>query len=92
MSPLCWHQKGTNTSGPLSTVRYLCVHIIGPISFDNTLTAQRYVDDNLGGPVSDVCCDVPLAHLRQMWFQHDVAAAHSSRWSRKWLDEVSPGQ
>lgn len=47
--------------------------LIGPVFFDQTLTADRYTNDILRGPVDDFLSDLPLARATNVWFQHDGA-------------------
>uniref|UniRef100_A0A1E1XN60 Putative transposable element n=1 Tax=Amblyomma sculptum TaxID=1581419 RepID=A0A1E1XN60_AMBSC len=64
--------------------------LIGPVFFDQTLTADRYTNDILRGPVDDFLSDLPLARATNVWFQHDGAPAHSSAKARTWLDAAFP--
>lgn len=66
--------------------------IIGPVFFDGTLTGERYVNDILNGPLQDFLCEIPLARIKDIWYQHDGAPAHGSSKVCSWLDEVFPQQ
>lgn len=50
--------------------------IIGPVFYDGTLTGQRYSDIILTNTVEEFVDNLPLAHLNDMWFQHDGAPPH----------------
>lgn len=66
--------------------------LIGPVFLDGTLTAVRYLNEILLGPVEEFCANVPLARLGKLWFQHDGAPAHSSSQARAYLDKAFPSQ
>uniref|UniRef100_A0A2R5LFM4 Putative transposable element n=1 Tax=Ornithodoros turicata TaxID=34597 RepID=A0A2R5LFM4_9ACAR len=66
--------------------------LIGPVFLDGTLTAVRYLNEILLGPVEEFCANVPLARLGKLWFQHDGAPAHSSSQARAYLDRAFPSR
>lgn len=52
--------------------------LIGPIIFDGTLTAQRYLNI-LQTSLEDLLDNLPLAQNIQIWYQQDGAPAHNTR-------------
>lgn len=52
--------------------------LLGPIIFDGTLTAQRYLEI-LQTTLEDLLDDLPLAQNMQIWYQQDGAPAHNAR-------------
>lgn len=61
---------------------------IGPVFFYYMLAGEQYVNNILNGPLQDFLCEVPLARIKDIWYQHDGAPAHGSRKACNWLDEV----
>lgn len=51
--------------------------LVGPILFDGTLTAQRYMEI-LQTRLEDLLDDLPLAQNVQIWYQQDGAPAHNA--------------
>ncbi|XP_064469895.1 uncharacterized protein LOC135384630 [Ornithodoros turicata] len=66
--------------------------LIGPVFPDGTLTADRYLNEVLQGPVEEFYANLPLARYGQLWFPHDGAPAHRSSPPRAYLDHAFPNQ
>lgn len=64
--------------------------LVGPVFLDrlNSVTYENFLSETL--PV--LLEDVPLASLRNMYYQHDGAPAHYSRRARELLDREYPGR
>uniref|UniRef100_A0A2R5L931 Putative transposable element n=1 Tax=Ornithodoros turicata TaxID=34597 RepID=A0A2R5L931_9ACAR len=66
--------------------------LIAPVFLHGTLTADRYLNEVLQGPVEQFYANLPLARYGQLWFQHDGAPAQSSSRVRVYLDHAFPNQ
>lgn len=62
--------------------------IIGPIFFNETLTAEHYLQ--ILRQVSNILDDIPLEEVRNCWFQQDGAPPHNARPSVQYLNEHFP--
>lgn len=59
--------------------------LIGPVFIEGHLTGNSYLE-MLTTVIPDLLDDVPLAYLRDMYYQHDGCPAHYARQVRAYLD------
>ena len=79
------HRFSVNVwAGVLNTV------ILGPV-FLGRLNGARYVQ-LLQSELEDMLEDIPLVHLRDLYFQHDGAPAHFDVRARTYLNRTYPGK
>lgn len=64
-------------------------HLIGPVFLPQNLNGERY-QTFLTTELHDLLDDLPLALIRDMWYQHDGCPAHYFRGVRDWLNENFP--
>lgn len=63
--------------------------VIGPFFFNGTLNAVEY-SNFLQNHLQDLLENVPLARIRDMFFQHDGAPPHHARIVTEWLNDSFP--
>jgi len=63
--------------------------LIGPFVFDNNLTGNTY-EVFLRNELPGLLEDIPLMRRSQMYFQHDGAPPHYTRYVREYLNESYP--
>lgn len=66
-------------------------HVLGPFIIPNRLNGDNFLHF-LRNEVQDSLMELPLAVVRQMWFQLDGAPAHFAAPVRAWLDEEFPNR
>jgi hypothetical protein len=64
--------------------------IIGPVFYQGTLNGGRYRQMILEGVVDELVDELPLASVRQLWYQHDGAPPHFLAAVREHLDTTFP--
>lgn len=61
--------------------------LIGPVFYEGTLTAIKYLQLILNGIVTDTLETTPLSLVKKMYFQQDGAPAHKAINVTNWLNE-----
>lgn len=65
--------------------------LLGPLIYEGTLNANRYLEF-LRGPISEYLDNLPLLEVHNMWWQQDGAPPHNSILVKNYLHEAFPGQ
>lgn len=65
--------------------------VIGPFFFDGPLNGMQY-NDFLENHLFELLEDIPLARIRDMYFQQDGAPPHHARITTQWLNRTFPNK
>lgn len=76
-TPTGFHRRSTVTNGR-SVFGISEGSLLGPVFFDQTMTAERYVSDIHKGPIDDFLLYLSVDKATDVWFQQDSILTGSS--------------